>query len=305
MNLTVNLAPHHKSELYLHNPVMTAAGALGTGIELAPHYDVEALGAIVTRTLSLRPQRGHASPRIIESPAGIVHSTGHPNAGIGSVIRQQAPVWARWSVPVIVSIAADTPEQYGRLAHRLNGVAGVSGIEVSLSQTPDETDATTPSGMAAAVREVAMASSLPIMAKIEPGTTDVRRLAESAIRAGAQAVTLSGSLPAMVIDTRLRRSALSASFGQLSGPAIRPIAIRNTALTAAAIDMPVIASGGIMSGEDVAAFIMAGATAIQVDSATFREPDAPWRILKEFEAWCAAEGIQDLDEIRGIVRLRT
>ncbi|MDA0815523.1 MAG: dihydroorotate dehydrogenase [Chloroflexi bacterium] len=304
MNLAVNLAPQHKSELLLRNPVMTAAGAFGTGIELAPHFNVDGLGAVVTRTFSLRPQRGHASPRIIESPAGVIHSTGLPNAGVDSAVRQYAPVWARWSVPVIVSITGDTPEQYGRVANRLEGVAGVSGIEVSLSQTSAEARASRPADMAAIVREVAKTSSLPIIAKIEPGTADVRRLTESAVGAGAHAITVSGTLRAMSVDTSLGRSAHSAFLGQLSGPAVRPVAMRNVALAAAATDAPVVASGGIMCGEDVVAFVMAGASAVQIDVATFRDPEAPWRILEEFESWCTAEGVRDLDEIRGIVRFR-
>lgn len=297
MNLAVDLAPHHKADLRLRNPIMTGAEVSGVGVELAAHEDIDALGAIVTRPISPRPQRGHALPRIAASPAGVLRSTGTPNPGVGTVVRQFAPIWARWTVPVVVAVAGN-PGEVARVAARLDGVAGIAAIEVHVPI------GTPPIEVVELVREAATASALPIIAKLAPGTGNVRRLVEAAEQGGAQAITISGDLPGMAIDVTQRRSALASTFATLSGPAVRPVAMRAAYLAATATALPIVAAGGITTGEDVAAFLMAGASAVQVGSAILRDPGAPWRILREFEAWCSAEGIGTLDEIRGAAQRR-
>ena len=161
-----------------------------------------------------------------------------------------------------------------------------------------------PAQAAAVVREVAAKSTLPQIVKLTPSVSDIRPIAEAVQNAGAQAITVSNTIPAMAIDVKRRRPVLATGFGGLSGPAVKPVALRNVYLASSVVDIPVVASGGAMSGLDVVEFVMAGATAVQIGTATFLDPNAPWRILDEFAAWCDAEGVTCVDEIRGVARRR-
>ena len=306
MDLSVNLAPSHKVELLLRNPVMTASGTFSNGLELASHYDVDALGAIVSKGTTLQPRKGNPTPRTVETPAGMINAIGFQNIGVTALIRDIAPVWARWGVPAIANIMGYTREEYGQLAARLDGIPGIAGLEVNISCPNVEAgglefgqDAQAAAGV---VREVAANTSLPFLVKLTPSVADIRPIAEAVARAGAHALTVANTIPAMAIDVKRRRPVIPNGFGGLSGPAIKPIAIRQVFLSAGVVDIPVVASGGIMSGIDAIEFIMAGATAVQVGTATFLDPGAPWRILAEIEAWCAAEGVQRLGEIRGVAQ---
>jgi len=308
MDLTVNLAPHHKVELRLRNPIMTASGTFSNGIEMSRHYDVDALGAIVSKGTTLRPRRGNDTPRTVETPAGMINSIGFQNIGIGALVREIAPIWARWSVPAIVNIMGETLQEYGTLAQRLEGVEGVAGIEVNIS-CPNVAAGglefgQDPRQAAAVVREVAAHSSLPMLVKLTPSVSDIRPIAVAVAEAGAQALTVSNTIPAIAIDVKKRRPVLANVFGGLSGPAVKPVTLRNVYLAAGVVDIPIIASGGAMSGTDVVEFVMAGATAVQIGTASFLDPAAPWRILDEFTRWCEAEGVASVEEIRGVARRR-
>jgi len=308
MDLTVNLAPHHKVELRLRNPIMTASGTFSNGIEMSRHYDVDALGAIVSKGTTLRPRRGNDTPRTVETPAGMINSIGFQNIGIGALVREVAPIWARWSVPAIVNIMGETLQEYGTLAQRLEGVEGVAGIEVNIS-CPNVAAGglefgQDPRQAAAVVREVAAHSSLPMLVKLTPSVSDIRPIAVAVAEAGAQALTVSNTIPAIAIDVKKRRPVLANVFGGLSGPAVKPVTLRNVYLAAGVVDIPIIASGGAMSGTDVVEFVMAGATAVQIGTASFLDPAAPWRILDEFTRWCEAEGVASVEEIRGVARRR-
>ncbi|PKN79849.1 MAG: dihydroorotate dehydrogenase [Chloroflexi bacterium HGW-Chloroflexi-9] len=308
MDLTVNLAPHHKMELRLRNPIMTASGTFSNGIEMSRHHDVEALGAIVSKGTTLRPRRGNDTPRTVETPAGMINSIGFQNIGIGALVREIAPIWARWSVPAIVNIMGETLQEYGTLAQRLEGVEGVAGIEVNIS-CPNVAAGglefgQDPRQAAAVVREVAAHSSLPMLVKLTPSVSDIRPIAVAVAEAGAQALTVSNTIPAIAIDVKKRRPVLANVFGGLSGPAVKPVTLRNVYLAAGVVDIPIIASGGAMSGTDVVEFVMAGATAVQIGTASFLDPAAPWRILDEFTRWCEAEGVASVEEIRGVARRR-
>ncbi|MCK9485164.1 MAG: dihydroorotate dehydrogenase [Dehalococcoidia bacterium] len=308
MDLTVNLAPHHKTELRLRNPIMTASGTFSNGLELAKYHDVDALGAIVSKGTTLRPRRGNATPRTAETAAGMLNSIGFQNIGVSALIKTIAPVWERWDVPAIVNIMGETLDEYGTLAARLEGVPGVAGLEVNVSCPNVEAGGLefgqVPEQAAAVVREVAAHSTLPMLVKLTPSVSDIRPIAMAVEAAGAQALTVTNTIPAMAIDVRTRRPVLSTGSGGLSGPAVKPIAMRNVYLASSVVDIPVVASGGAMTGLDVVEFVMAGATAVQVGTATFLDPAAPWSILAEFEAWCAAEGVTCVDEIRGVARRR-
>src|SRR5690606_34561400 len=185
--------------------------------------------------------------------------------------------------------------EYGVLAARLEGVPGVAGLEVNVSCPNVEAGGLefgqVPEAAASVVREVAAHSTLPMLVKLTPSVSDIRPIAMAVEAAGAQALTVSNTIPAMAIDVKRRRPVLATGFGGLSGPAVKPIALRNVYLASSAVDIPVVASGGAMSGIDVAEFVMAGATAVQIGTASFLDPAAPWRILEEFEAWCESEGV--------------
>ncbi|MPZ99921.1 MAG: dihydroorotate dehydrogenase [Dehalococcoidia bacterium] len=308
MDLSVNLAPHHKVELRLRNPVMTGSGTSSNGVELAKHYDVEQLGALVSKGTTLRPRRGNPTPRTVETPAGMINSIGFQNIGVNALIQQVAPIWEQWTVPAIVNIMGDTLEEYGLLAARLDGIPGVAGLEVNISCPNVEVGGLEfgqdPELAVDVVREVARNTSLPYLVKLTPSVADIRPVAEAVALAGAHALTVSNTIPALAIDVKRRRPALANVFGGLSGPAVKPIALRNVYLAASVVDIPVVASGGIMSGEDALEFIMAGATAVQVGTATFLDPEAPWRIVRELTAWCETEGVARLDDVRGAARRR-
>ncbi len=308
MDLSVNLAPRHKVELRLRNPILVASGTFSNGTEMAKHYDVDGLGAVISKGTTLKPRRGNGIPRTVETPSGMINAIGFQNIGVSALIAQIAPIWAKWSVPVIVNIMGETLEEYGTLAARLEGVPGVAGLEVNISCPNVEAGGLEfgqdPRQAAAVVREVAAHTSLPMLVKLTPNVNDIRPVAEAVERAGAQAITVCNTVPSLAIDIRRRRPVLANGFGGLSGPAVKPIALRLVYLASSVVEIPVVASGGVMSGTDVVEFVMAGASAAQVGTATFLDPAAPWRIREELVAWCEAEGVTSLDEIRGVARRR-
>ena len=306
MDLSVNLAPQHKLELRLRNPVMTASGTFSNGVEIGKHFDLEQLGAIVSKGTTIQPRRGNGTPRTVETAAGMITAIGFQNIGVSALINTVCPVWERWNVPAVVNIMGYTLEEYGTLAARLDGVPGVAALEVNIS-CPNVEAGGLEFGQdahhaAADVREVANATSLPFLVKLTPSVADVRPIAEAVERAGAHALTVSNTIPAMAIDAKRRRPVIANGFGGLSGPAVKPIAMRNVFQASSVVEIPVVASGGIMTGLDCVEFIMAGATAVQVGTASFLDPAAPWNILRELEEWFTAEGVATIDEIRGVAR---
>ncbi len=308
LDLSIELAPARKQELRLRNPVMTASGTFSNGLEFARRFDVDQLGALVSKGTTLRPRHGNPQPRTIETPAGMINSIGFQNIGVGRLIREVAPVWERWQVPVLVNIMGDTVSEYGQLAVRLDAVPGVAGLEVNIS-CPNVAAGglefgQDPRAASEVVDEVQRNSSLPVAVKLTPSVADIRPVVEAVAAAGADAVTVMNTVPAMAIDIERRRPAIATTFGGLSGPAIKPIALRNVYLAASVTEVPIVACGGISSGRDAVEFIMAGATAVQVGTATFRDPRAPWRVLDELTAWCEQEGVQRLDEVVGAARRR-
>lgn len=308
MDLSLTLAQHGKQELHLANPVMTASGTFSNGLEMAKHFDIERLGAIVSKGTTLRPRKGNPPPRTVETASGMLNSIGFQNIGISALIKQIAPVWARWDVPAIVNIMGETVEEYGRLAERLEGVPGVAALEVNIScPNVDEGGmefGQDPRAASDVLREVAANTSLPLIAKITPSVADVRPIVEAVVAAGAHGVTVQNTVPALAIDIERRQPVLGTVFGGLSGPAIKPIALRNVYLASSVTETPIIASGGVMNGRDAVEFLMAGASAVQIGTATFRDPNAPWTVLAELIAWCEAEGVQSLTEIIGVARRR-
>ena len=308
MDLSLTIGHGGKQELLLQNPVLTASGTLSNGIEFARRFDIDALGGVISKGTTLRPRRGNPQPRTVETPAGMINSIGFQNVGVGALIRDLAPAWARWDTPVLVNIMGDSVREFGLLAARLEGVPGVAGLEVNVScpnvevggmEFGQDCDLT-----AEVVAEVRRSTTLPFAVKLTPSVTDIRPFAEVCEEAGADALSLINTVPATAIDIERRRPAIATIFGGLSGPAIKPIALRSVYMAASVTSLPIIASGGVVSGRDAVEFLMAGAVAVQVGTATFTDPAAPWRVLDELRAWCEAEGVERLDEIVGAARRR-
>jgi dihydroorotate dehydrogenase (NAD+) catalytic subunit len=306
LDLSVPLAPRHKAGLLLANPVMTASGTFGYGTEYSQVFDIQKLGAIVCKGTTLNPREGNPQPRLYETASGILNSIGLQNIGVKALIREKAPLWAGWQVPVIVNIAGETVGDYARLAGELDGVAGISGIEVNIScpnvKAGGAAFGARPEPAAAVTTAVREATSLPVLAKLTPNTGDIVRVAVAVAEAGADAISLINSLEGMAVDIARRRPVLGNITGGLSGPAIKPLALSMVYQVAGAVTLPVIGCGGITSASDALEFIMAGASAVQVGSATFTNPRASLDVLEGIEQFMGKEGIKSLKEIIGIAR---
>jgi dihydroorotate dehydrogenase (NAD+) catalytic subunit len=305
-DLTVQLAPKNKKGLHLANPVMTASGTFGYGIEYNRLFDIQKLGAIVSKGTTLKPREGNPQPRLVETASGVINSIGWQNIGVKALIKEKAPVWAGWRVPVIVNIGGDTIDEYGKLAKELDGVDGVSGIEVNISCPNVKCggaafgiDAVSAAKVTGAVRD---ATSLPVIVKLTPNAPDIAAVARAVADAGADAVSLVNSFRSMAIDINTRQPVLGNVTGGLSGPAIKPLALALVYEVAGVVKVPVIGCGGITGAADALEFIMAGASAVQVGSATYGNPRASLDVLAGIESYMEKEGIKKLGEIIGAAR---
>ena len=307
MKFSVQLAPRNRRGLILSNPVIAASGTFGYGTEYEHLSDIQSLGAIVCKGTTLEPREGNAQPRIAETPCGVLNSIGLQNIGVKALIKEKAPIWSKWEVPVMVNIAGSSVEEYIHIARELEGVAGVSGIELNIS-CPNVKAGGMEFGADAisaahVTTEVRKATSLPLWVKLTPNTADIVSIAKSVKESGADAVVLTNTLKAMAIDVKTRRPVLGNVTGGLSGPALKPVALRMVYEVSAAIkDIPIIGSGGVMKAEDALEFIMAGASAIQVGTANLINPRAPVEVIEGIKAYMQEEKIEDIHEIVGIAR---
>jgi dihydroorotate dehydrogenase (NAD+) catalytic subunit len=288
---------------------MTASGTFGYGMkdnreEYSHLVDAEKLGAIVCKGTTLKPREGNPQPRLAETASGLLNSIGLQNIGVDALIQGKAPIWAGWRVPVIVNIAGDTIDDYAQLASRLDGVAGISGLEVNISCPNVKAggaefgaDPESAAGVTAAVRA---ATSLPVLVKLTPNTTDIVKVATAVAEAGADALTLINTLKGMAIDISRRRPLLGNVTGGLSGPAIKPVALHMVYAVAQAVDLPLIGCGGITTASDAIEFIMAGASAVQVGTASMVNPRAPLEVLEGIERFMEKEGVEDITELIGV-----
>lgn len=302
-SLQVDLAPGRKNSLVLKNPVMPASGTFSWGLEFAKHFDIEALGAVVSKGVTMASRQGNAQPRVAETPAGMLNSIGLQNVGIDACITDMAPLWARWDVPVIVNIAGDTIDEFGEMARMLDGVPGIAALELNIS-CPNVDMGGIEIGQdiassARATRAAVRNTDLPVIVKITPNVTDPVGLARACEEAGASAICAINTVLGMAVDLRRRKPVLPRARGGLSGPAIKPIALRIVYDVARAVSVPVIGCGGISTGEDAIEFLMAGATAVQVGTATFANPRALLDIIDGMSGWMAANGVHDVNEIIG------
>jgi dihydroorotate dehydrogenase (NAD+) catalytic subunit len=299
IDLSVQIAPGLK----LKNPVMTASGTFGWGDDLDGFLDVNKLGAVICKGTTLKPRSGNPQPRIIEVTGGMLNSIGLENIGVDAVIKDKAPVWAKWKVPVIVNIDGDSIDEYRILADKLDGVPGISGIEVNISCPNVKqggiqfgTDAKT---AAAVTRAVKKATTKPVIVKLSPNVTDITQIARAVEDSEADAISLINTLIGMAIDVKTCRPKLGNVVGGLSGPAIKPIALNLVYKVAGAVKVPVIGIGGIMNTEDALEFILAGATAVQVGTATLIDPNTAIDIIAGIKKYLAGRGEKSVVAIRG------
>jgi dihydroorotate dehydrogenase (NAD+) catalytic subunit len=287
----------------LRNPVMSASGTFGYGREFSDYMDLESIGAIITKGLSLRPKAGNRTPRIMETPGGMLNAIGLQNVGIEAFIGEKLPFLRTVNTPVITNIYGNTPEDYAELAGRIDRIPEVAGLEINIS-CPNVKHGgivfgTDPKAAFEVVNLVRDSTLKPVIVKLSPNVTDIVEMAHAAVEAGADAISLINTLTGMAIDLKRRRPVLANITGGLSGPAIKPVALRMVWQVARAVKVPVIGIGGIMSGLDALEFIVAGATAIQVGTANFLNPAASQDIAKEMEGYLDENRIGSIREMIG------
>lgn len=289
----------------LKNPVTVASGTFGFGREYGAFFDISRLGGISVKGLTPLPRNGNPSPRIAETPMGMLNSVGLQNPGVDAFIAHELPELRRHDITVIANISGNTPEEYGEMCEKLSA-AGVDMIEVNIScpnvKAGGLAYGTRPE-LAAEVTAVAKAhSAVPVMVKLSPNVTDVTEIARAVEGAGADAVSLINTLRGMVIDVKTRRPILKMNTGGLSGPAVLPVAVRMVWEVHNAVKVPILGMGGISSGSDAAQMMLAGASAVAVGAATFADPFAPVKVLEELEAICDAQRLKRVTELTGAVQ---
>ena len=297
-DMTVNLAG-----IPLRNPVMTASGTFGYGEEFAEYVNLESIGALVTKGLSLKPRAGNPTPRIVETPGGMLNAIGLQNVGIEAFIAKKVPFLRTVNTPAIANFFGNTVDEYAELARRLDEIPEVVGMEVNIS-CPNVKQGgivfgTDPDCAARVVTACRAATKKPLIVKLSPNVTDVVVMAKACEDAGADCLSLINTLTGMAIDLNKRRPVLANITGGFSGPAIKPIALRMVWQVAKAVKVPIIGIGGIMNATDALEFILAGATAVQVGTASFINPGAAQQIAEEMEAWLVANEVADIKSLIG------
>ncbi len=302
VNLAVAIAG-----LTLPNPVMPASGTFGFGAEYAPFIDLNRLGAIVVKTITLHPTSGNPPPRLMETCSGLLNSIGLQNPGLEVFIQEKLPYLRQFSPPLIVNIAGRTVDEYAELARRLDAVAGVDALEVNIS-CPNVKEGgivfgTVPAMAARVTAAIKQNTRLPVIIKLTPNVTDITAVARAVVDAGADALSLINTLQGMAIDVETRRPALANVAGGLSGPAIKPVALYHVWRVAQAVQVPVIGMGGIMNARDAIEFLLAGASAVAVGTASLVDPGALMVIIDDLENYLVEQGLTDVRELIGALQI--
>ncbi|GAB4296614.1 MAG: dihydroorotate dehydrogenase [Desulfuromonadia bacterium] len=297
-NVSVDLAG-----IPMRNPVMTASGTFGYGQEFADYLELGKIGAFVTKGLSLRPKAGNPTPRIVETPGGMLNAIGLQNVGIDAFIAEKVPFLRTVDTPAIVNLYGNSLEEYGELAARIDAIPEVAGVEVNIS-CPNVKQGgivfgTDPTAAREVVSLVRRNTRKPLIVKLSPNVTDIVVMAHACVDAGADALSLINTLTGMAIDVKSRRPVLANVTGGLSGPAIKPVALRMVWQVSRTVHVPVIGIGGIMNHLDAIEFILAGATAVQVGTANFIDPSAAATIADGIVGWMEDEGVADIHELIG------
>ncbi len=295
VDLSVRLGP-----LELANPVMTASGTAGLGLEMEPFYDLSVAGAIVVKTITKKPRKGNPMPRLSETPSGLLNSIGLPNKGIDAFVAKTLPRLAGKARCLVVNIAGGCSDEFAELAERLDGLPGIDALELNIS-CPNVEDgnlpfARDPEIVRGLVKSVVDVTDLPIITKLSPNVTDVASIAQAAKDAGAHAVSLINTVLGMSVDWRTGKPGLGTVIGGLSGPAVKPIALRMCLEVKRAVDIPIVGIGGIVSVDDALEFLTVGATAVQIGTAHYKTPDVVARVVGELRERLASAGRRSVQE---------
>ena len=301
MDMRVSLVP---GVLELKNPVLSAAGTFGSGLEYRSYGDLAGLGGIITNGITLHPRPGSPMPRITATPSGLLSSVGVQNDGAEHFVSRVLPLLPWGDVPIIPNISASTVEDFGELAARLTAEEGVAALEVNLSCRNENRSSQrfchNPVTAARAISAVKRAAGgKPVIAKLSPQIMDIVDVARAVEAAGADAISCIGKVEGLMVDVKERRAVLGNITGGMSGPAMKPLALHCVWQIAQVVDVPVIGVGGVCSARDVLEFILVGAHAVAVGSASFSDPETIFRIARELPALCAEYGIDDLNAFRG------
>jgi len=304
-NLEVGIAG-----IKLKNPVMTASGTFGYGQEYTPFVDLNRLGAIILKGITLKPKKGNPPPRIIETPSGMLNAIGLQNVGVEILIKEKLPYLKKFNTPVIINISGDTIEEYMELVRRLEEVSkemGVAGLEVNISCPNVKkggmtwgTEAKATYKIVSTIRKV---TTLPLIVKLTPNVTDIKIIAQAAEEAGADALSLINTLVGMAVDIDSRKPKLANVSGGLSGPAIKPVALWMVWQVFQTVNIPIIGIGGIIKVEDALEFIIAGARAIEIGTANLVNPQTTIEIIEGIEKYLMENNIKDINELVGSMKI--
>lgn len=295
-NLKINIAG-----IEFNNPVMTASGTFGSGKEYSEYIDLNRLGAVIVKGIASKPWNGNSSPRIAETYGGMLNSVGLQNPGVDVFIKEDIPFLRQYDTKIIVNIAGKTVEEYCEVAERLRD-ADIDMIELNIS-CPNVKEGgvsfgTDPFMAEHVTKEVKKVAKQPLIVKLTPNVTDIVSIAKAAVAGGADALSMINTLLGMAIDINKRKPILANVVGGLSGPAIKPVAVRMVHQVSQAVDVPIIGMGGIMTGEDAIEFILAGATGVAVGMANFTNPTATIDVLDGIEEYMKKYGFNSIEEVR-------
>ncbi len=290
----------------LKNPVLAASGTVGYGVEFAELVDLNQLGGVVVKGLSAQPLEGLPAPRLCETPAGMLNAVGLQNIGVRRFIAEKLPALRQYDTAIIANVFGGTTEEYVEVIEELNGAEGVAAYELNVSSPNARRGGmhfgADPELLREVVSAARQAARRPLWVKLTPNVGDIRQFARIAEQAGADALSLINTLKAMAVDLATRRSKLGHLTGGLSGPAIKPVALRMVWEAAQAVSIPVVGVGGITRGTDALEFLVVGAQAVQVGTANFVEPSAAARIIAEIRNYCEINGIKSLQGIIGTLQ---
>jgi dihydroorotate dehydrogenase (NAD+) catalytic subunit len=293
--------------LKLKNPVLAASGTFGYGLEFEPYLGLAELGGIVVKGLYLNPREGNPPPRLVETPSGLINAIGLQGVGVKAFAEKVLPRLRGLDAAVIVNVCGGDDEEYVAVVEFLDRQEGIAAYELNISCPNVKKEglcpALSPDPTFRLVKQVKAVSRRPVITKLSPNVTNIAEVALAAEEAGTDAISLVNTFLAMAIDIETRRPRLANIFGGLSGPAIRPLAVRMVYQVASRVKVPVIGMGGIMTGADALEFLIAGAAAVEVGTANFVDPDAAVRIVAEIGRWCDAHGIARVRDVVGTVRV--
>jgi len=293
--------------LKLRNPVLAASGTFGYGLEFEPYLDLEKLGGFVVKGLYFKAREGNPPPRLVETASGLINTIGLQGVGVKAFSEKVLPKLRRLKTAVIVNVCGADDDEYAAVVEYLDKQEGIAAYELNISCPNVKTEglcpALSPRTTFDLVKRIKAASRRPLITKLSPNVTSIVEIARAAEEAGTDAIALVNTFLAMALDLETRRPKLANVYGGLSGPAIKPIALRMVHQVASRVRVPVIGMGGIMTGTDALEFLVAGAAAVEVGTANFVDPDAALRIVAEMESWCEAHGVAAVSEVVGTIKV--